>query len=221
MLFGRKVEISFRRRGSIYAGLYKFADPDNWSIGLGFWWLTVFVKLPFRVNRPVKDGELLDKWGFDLNPDTLGFDWGPGRSRLYWHPWRHERRQDWMLGAHGLWIRRDYDFQKGFVPWYDDPLLWTEEYDYTYKLKGDGVQKRIAKIGLLRNETTCRILCKTSLRWPWPLRKVADYIEVSFSEEIGERAGSWKGGCIGCSYRVLPGESPYETLKRMERDRKF
>jgi hypothetical protein len=44
---------------------------------------------------------------------------------------------------------------------------------------------------------------------------------VVFSAEVGERSGSWKGGCIGCGYDLLPDELPEECLRRMERDRKF
>ena len=46
-------------------------------------------------------------------------------------------------------------------------------------------------------------------------------IGVSFDGEVGEETGSWKGGCVGCGYEMLPGEVPLDTLRRMERDRKF
>jgi len=46
-------------------------------------------------------------------------------------------------------------------------------------------------------------------------------IDVSFSGEVGERSGSWKGGTIACGYTMLPDESAENTLRRMERDRKF
>lgn len=46
-------------------------------------------------------------------------------------------------------------------------------------------------------------------------------IDVQFSDEVGERTGSWKGGTIGCGYNMLPGESPLDTLRRMEAERKF
>ena len=40
-------------------------------------------------------------------------------------------------------------------------------------------------------------------------------------KEVGKKKGSWKGGCIGCSYDSKPGETPEECLKRMEKERKF
>jgi hypothetical protein len=58
-------------------------------------------------------------------------------------------------------------------------------------------------------------------RWlPFPF-KVRTYIDVMFDREMGNRAGSWKGGTIGCSYEMKPGETPLDTLRRMEADRSF
>jgi len=44
---------------------------------------------------------------------------------------------------------------------------------------------------------------------------------VKFSDEVGERTGSWKGGVIGTGSEMRPGESPEQCLRRMERERKF
>lgn len=46
-------------------------------------------------------------------------------------------------------------------------------------------------------------------------------IDVDFDGEVGERTGSWKGGTVGCSYESRPGETPVQTLRRMERERRF
>ena len=37
----------------------------------------------------------------------------------------------------------------------------------------------------------------------------------------GERNGSWKGGVLGCGWDMLKGETPLDTLRRMERERRF
>lgn len=200
--------------------LLKFSDPARWVLGLSLGWISLYLTLPFPAkSEPVDD--ILDKWGVRLDAEVAAFEWGPKRKFFWWYPWRHERRRSWMLGAHGLWIQQSGPGSAQWVPWYDDPILWNSSHPYIYKLESGSYQQRIAKIGLLRDERTCRFLNKTTFPWPWPLRTVTDYIEVQFSDEVGERSGSWKGGCIGCSYRILPSESPYETLKRMERERKF
>ena len=57
-----------------------------------------------------------------------------------------------------------------------------------------------------------------NLKW---FKKVNRYIEISFEKEVGKGKESWKGGCMGCSYTLKPGESPQECIRRMEEERKF
>jgi hypothetical protein len=91
----------------------------------------------------------------------------------------------------------------------------TEIYDYTYVLKSGKVQNRKANVYVSRMTWL--------MRWypVLPFKKVRTCIEISFSDEVGEKTGSWKGGCVGCGYEMKPGETPLETLRRMERERKF
>lgn len=97
-------------------------------------------------------------------------------------------------------------FQKHVV------LTDPETHPYHYKLKSGQVQERTATI---KAETR---------RWtrPWfPWSMTRKTIDVQFSDEVGERSGSWKGGTIGCGYEMNRGETPVETLRRMERERAF
>ena len=59
------------------------------------------------------------------------------------------------------------------------------------------------------------------LGWTSLFAKTRRYIEVSFSEEMGPRKGSWKGGTIGCGFNLNPKEHPMDCIKRMEREYKF
>lgn len=91
----------------------------------------------------------------------------------------------------------------------------SQTYDYTYTLKSGEVQHRKATVYVDR--MTWR------MRW-WPLlpfSKSRTSINISFNEEVGEGTGSWKGGCTGCGYDMKTGETPLETLRRMEKERKF
>lgn len=92
----------------------------------------------------------------------------------------------------------------------------TEQHTYTYVLRSGEKQIRCATIHRERWVLGRKVLHK--LGWPKQKRM---YIEVSFSGEVGERSGSWKGGCIGCGYRMLDGETPLDALRRMERERDF
>lgn len=58
-------------------------------------------------------------------------------------------------------------------------------------------------------------------KWTSMFAKVRRSIDISFDKEVGKGKRSWKGGTVGCSYELLPNETPYECLKRMERERKF
>lgn len=94
-------------------------------------------------------------------------------------------------------------------------LAASKIYDYTYTLKSGKIQNRKATVFVDR--MTWR------MRWYpiLPFVKVTTGINVTFNEEVGERAGSYKGGCVGCGYTMLPNESPLQTLRRMEAERKF
>jgi hypothetical protein len=59
------------------------------------------------------------------------------------------------------------------------------------------------------------------LKWTKLFAKTRRYIEVEFSQEMGSRKGSWKGGTLGCSFKMLPGEHPIECIERMQKEYKF
>ena len=59
------------------------------------------------------------------------------------------------------------------------------------------------------------------LTWTGLFKYVKKYIEIEFDNEVGKKKGSWKGGCIGCSYDLKPGETAEECIKRMEKEREF
>lgn len=84
--------------------------------------------------------------------------------------------------------------------------------DYRYETLRGEVQNVRAKV--VRERTT--------RRWKWtPFRKVEHSIWVSFSDEVGPERGSWKGGVTGCGWTMKRGESVVQTLRRMERERRF
>jgi hypothetical protein len=87
---------------------------------------------------------------------------------------------------------------------------------YKYVLESGEVQDRIATVNIEEREW----------RWKWyiglPFQKITRRtIDVSFDNEIGEEAGSWKGGCLGCGYEIRGKETYEQCLRRMERERKF
>ena len=104
-----------------------------------------------------------------------------------------------------------------YMPWHwkhreHKVLTEPETHPYTYVLRSGEVQKRTA---------TITVETRTWTRFWLPFKRVSKSIDVNFNDEVGERSGSWKGGCMGCGYEMLPNESPLQTLHRMGSERKF
>ena len=93
---------------------------------------------------------------------------------------------------------------------------YEESHPYTYVLESGTVQDRVATVYVDR--MAWRPKC---LWWTGLIEKVRASIVVRFNDEVGERSGSWKGGTVGCSYKLRDGETPLQCLRRMEKERKF
>ena len=185
-----------------------------WMLHVHFLIFSAFIHFPFWVvpksnkERWQRDWQ---RWGLSLCDDSLHLSWNE-RSKVIWLPWfhkvhqRHEvRRADgtWVPFV-GSWEQKEPDGREEFV------------YPYTYKLRSGEVQNRTAKVFVERRAWRPKWFEWTSL-----FEKSRQVIDVEFSDEVGERTGSWKGGCVGCGYEMLPGETPEQTLRRMERERIF
>lgn len=163
------------------------------------------------------------KWGISYFGDTL-FIYRGGKGNLdggnkFWAfhaPWSWQWVRTSALKKAGGWENEIKGERKDFYKdkWKD--ILWTETYDYFYKLQSGEIQERRATLKVEEREW----------RWHWfqwlkfP-RKIRRTINIRFNAEVGERTGSWKGGCTGCSYDLLPNETPYHCLRRMQFERKF
>lgn len=155
---------------------------------------------------------------------------------LYGHcsfPWPWAYKDHWQCSgpvfgfqfhADMLWIKygnptgsRDSPCLTIWMPWTwkhirHSVLGEKETHPYVYVLKSGATQWRAATIRPEQREWR---------RWWLPMRRVSTYIDVEFNAEVGERTGSWKGGVTGCSYEMQPGETPAETLYRMQQERAF
>ncbi len=109
--------------------------------------------------------------------------------------------------------RRSPDFLESWRPKERACTRVSKTFDFTYTLKSGEVQKRRATCHLERR-TWC-------WRWiPWIKTQIIS-MNVTFNDEVGEKSGSWKGGCIGCGYDIQPGETMEQCLRRMEKARDF
>lgn len=102
---------------------------------------------------------------------------------------------------------------KDYIPLKDNSLVNIHKYDYT-----DSYDGMIIPCVYWVEEREWR---PKWLTWTSRFKLIRKYIEIEFSDEVGKKKGSWKGGCIGCSYDMLENETPEQCIKRMENERKF
>lgn len=92
----------------------------------------------------------------------------------------------------------------------------SKDYPYSYILKNRNIQHTTATVYVERRTWRAR--------WWWLffwVRKVQTCIDVKFKQEVGEGAGSYKGGTVGCGYEMKWNETPERCLSRMEHEREF
>ena len=156
--------------------------------------------------------ERVAEWGFSLCDDAVHFNWG--EDCKFWNlpcfnkvHQRHEVRR-----ADGSWVPYVGSYEHNKTPDGREEFVLP----YAYRLRNDELQQRKATVFVERRAWRPRWFEWTSL-----FEKSYQSIAVEFDDEVGERTGSWKGGCVGCGYTMLPGETPKQTLRRMERERFF
>jgi hypothetical protein len=210
---GQSLELSWGKRGWEFgAGVHIHSNDDDLGdrmLGIKLWRFTAFIPLGIVPHPwPPMDGP---QWSAYASGEFgLVFHWGMRRKSYDW-PWTwHTLAYETMM-PNGTWESLRYSFdERGRVKPY------TEVHPYTYTLKSGEVQHRTAKISKRRHVLTWRGF--KALGWP---RWIKESIDIEFSGEVGERSGSWKGGCTGCSYDLRPDETMLAALRRMEAKRKF
>jgi hypothetical protein len=212
-------ELSFFVRGF---GVDLCLFEEHYSLHVHALWVNAYITLPFLQRWHYDPFEMMESWGFHWTPDMgIHAHWGR-RTKIITMPWR-----DWVQTEHA--VRRPDGTWAPFVGSWEigDRRLFPgksakepdgrEEmaYPYRYVLRSGELQERTATIHVER-----RIRKLKWLRW-MPLGRTVHAISVEFSDEVGERTGSWKGGTIGCGYELRENETPLECLRRMETERKF
>lgn len=178
---------------------------DSYTLYISFIYLTLYIPLP---NFGYHSDNWDRAWGVYWFGSTIWFQWDKHTKGfdMPWS-WKHVRHQ--VMYPDGLKYPPENSWE-----WDDGRLV--EIHPYKYTLKSGKVQERIATICIEEREWRWKLFT-----WlPWP-RRICRTISVDFSDEVGERSGSWKGGTLGCGYDMKPGETMAETLKRMELERTF
>lgn len=202
-----------------------------WGLG------QVFIRLPCLDKAFCEGPNSIEspRYGFSIHPTDAHLSWGR-RYKIVNFPWQRRYVFNEYLDANGEWRPRCYGSERGA-----EAPHWAEDMPYHYLLSSGEVQHVVATVQRERHWKVWRWFGEST----HPLamlngrpRKIArlsdalrglqkrlsrpiDTIDIAFSEEVGERAGSWKGGVVGCSYEMKPGETPRHTLQRMQAERRF
>lgn len=206
-------DLSFGDRGFALE-LCLFGDGGHYSLEIHGLRIKTFIRLPFLQRWAREPKEIMESWGFSYSPEAGGLHlrWG-SRYKIITMPWR-----DWQHMSHevrrpsGQWVPFVGSWEHGKSP--DGRAL--ESHPYHYLLKSGEKQDRVATVHVER-----RIWRLRWLRWTSLFQKVRHCIDVEFNAEVGEGTGSWKGGCLGCGYDLLSGETALQCLRRMEQERRF
>lgn len=190
-------------------------------IHLGLVLFTLILVLPFRNGwtdecSPPRYGVAYHDQIFWIHLGGKGNGNGGDKWITFYMPWSYDWVRTSVLLKDGSWAHETKKQRQEF--WSDEwkERKWSEDHPYQYTLKSGEVQHRTAHITVEEREWRMRWL-----RWtPW-FNKVRRTIAVDFSDEVGERTGSWKGGTTGCGYDLKENETPHECLMRMMSERKF
>lgn len=220
-------ELSTRNRLSFAFKLCLFGDELRYSLNVAFFWVSAFISLPFLRRWAREPHSIMESWGFSYSGESgLHVTWG-SRYKIVEMPWRNwEQTSHEVMRPDGSWVPFVGSWEEGPLRVVNDKGSTlggkepdgrhTETHDYNYMLKSGEVQKRTATVYAER-----RIRRLKWLRWTSLFQRITYAIDVTFSDEVGERTGSWKGGCTGCGYELKPDETIRECLKRMESERRF
>lgn len=125
-----------------------------------------------------------------------------------WKSWRFVRHS--LYDQHGNLFYQQLNNQGGFNILYEQrqtcpPVNFQfEDYDGKVIIATTRIEER----EWLKGEKWCKWLS-----W-FNKPKVVRSLDIQFSEEVGREKGSWKGGTIGHSIDMLPGELHQQAFKR-------
>ena len=207
-------DISFRWNGPHYC-----YEP---KLIVALYFITLYIPTPSFGVKAAQDSKEERNYGFYLYPNLNNWEATVFQFHnkslnidMPWaYAWESTEHLDWGMNVRLAEYKGKREvWEKYYAALQKYKQYCSKTFDYTYYLKNGEVQQRKASVTIERRTWYVR-------GWPWK-KMIITSIDVVFDDEVGERSGSWKGGTIGCSYEMLPNETPEQTLRRMESERKF
>jgi hypothetical protein len=171
----------------------------------------LFIKAPMIINQRDGTEDWCASYGLSYHSKGIWWAWRT-KNWCFRMPWDWQHVRHTLLNPDGSVCCEAKELEHSWEP----PEEIKETHAYTYHLRSGEIQHRKATIYGEEREW----------RWKWfkflPYpRKVGRSISIDFDGEVGERSGSWKGGTVGCGYGWKHEETMLESLRRMEKERKF
>lgn len=153
-------------------------------------------------------------YGIYYYMDQIGIKYGKN-TKLFNMPWALDWIRTSALKKDHTWIHetkknRDLEFYDK-NKWKD--ILFNETYPYIYTDKYNNTENCLATITVREREW--RPKC---LKWCKLFNKIIKDIDIEFNSIDNTK---FTGKVVGYCYKMLPNETPYQTLKRMEKEKKF
>lgn len=190
------------------------AHEEKTMLHLGLFFFQIFIYLPSWLGE--NSFCEAPEYGFSFCEGGIHCHCGH-KIKIIDYPWNYEWvSREVLLDGKRCWMetaKHRISFEHGYEGRKAAEKQASKQLPYTYTLKNGDVQHRTATVFACRDTRRMRCL-------PF-LKRVRMYMDFEFSGEVGERSGSWKGGCIASSYEMKPGETLEQTLRRMEMERKF
>ena len=215
----RKIEVSVSRRWFQWAlGVSRYSEYTTLRIAVPC--LAVFVEIAPGKEPPI--GEMAVSWevytyGNGLGELELVASWGKRHWRHTLNPFHWSGYSRERLRADGEWDATPHYTDAGkSIDWYSEehPYAITSEPTY-YPQHHEGPT---VSVEVWRANATCHVERSTrTRRWLPFWKRVEHWVYFHLDDEIGRGKGSWKGGTIGFSEAMLPGDSIADVVQRAAR----
>lgn len=180
----------------------------NWSAGL----VSGAFSIPWATVVPDHGQCAGPRYGFYFHAERFYWMWGKAKGMNddpFWSfrmPWAMEHVRHDFLNPDGSLHHRATKHE------YLAPEETKERHPFTYTLKNGHVQNCSAEVR--GEEREWRLWWAKWLPWP---RIIHRTISIDFSEPVGEKVDTWKGGVTGCGSDWIMGESLESALRRFEK----